>query len=738
MATDADAASQDAAKLFKEGFYSEAICAYDAALNLADAPTQIISILCNRSAALLKAGKFGEAAEDAARAVALEPNQLKPRYRQACALYELGRHRDSLVACDAGLSLAPSNAQLLALRSKCEQELATNEVASAMATGAADISDVVDGGGAAAAGPSQDEPPPEEDGEYAIWCQAAANKLYGQGEYGQACAWYTHAITALSRVDGTAAEDVKRLATILSNRAACMLKLNRWREAANDATQSVDLDSSQVKAYARGSAALMRLGDTSASVEMAEAAVAASAPSEAELAAARTELLGLPARELREQLRDLRRAAARRAEEVERAERGNGGKRGTRRHGGRAPCLRDEEQQVSSIGDDSAAAPLEKEEMVSEVLRLKEAAARESSEGSAYQLATAAHAEAVAMRSRVVEIDELARRSEWHATLEHSTWLCAEYPQHATLRALRVDALLALKRYEEADRVLDEQLLATPDAPELLHARAMLVYIRQGGEAARTWLSEEVPDLEEDPIHAKSYDLHSCIGCMLSLSEKARKALTMADDVNASILACEALSVAEESPAARHSLWLLLARSLAKGARHVEAIKACDQGLAAASEARAALRGSGETAASTSSSIPTDQERLLLRRASSFLTLGQWAEAVADYRSAAALNPQSAQAASGLMEAWRALQAHQKVDSLYAVLGVSPDATADELKKAYRREALKWHPDKHAHEDAPKQIEAEERFRELAAAWAILSDEATRAAYDDDVQRRGG
>ena len=65
MATDADAASQDAAKLFKEGFYSEAICAYDAALNLADAPTQIISILCNRSAALLKAGKFGEAAEDA-------------------------------------------------------------------------------------------------------------------------------------------------------------------------------------------------------------------------------------------------------------------------------------------------------------------------------------------------------------------------------------------------------------------------------------------------------------------------------------------------------------------------------------------------------------------------------------------------------------------------------------------------------------------------------------------------
>ena len=43
MATDADAASQDAAKLFKEGFYSEAICAYAAAKS--GGPTQIISIL---------------------------------------------------------------------------------------------------------------------------------------------------------------------------------------------------------------------------------------------------------------------------------------------------------------------------------------------------------------------------------------------------------------------------------------------------------------------------------------------------------------------------------------------------------------------------------------------------------------------------------------------------------------------------------------------------------------------
>ena len=62
-------------------------------------------------------------------------------------------------------------------------------------------------------------------------------------------------------------------------------------------------------------------------------------------------------------------------------------------------------------------------------------------------------------------------------------------------------------------------------------------------------------------------------------------------------------------------------------------------------------------------------------------------------------------------------------------------ASAEELRKAYRKAALQWHPDKHAHEDGAKRVEAEARFKELAAAWAVLSDETTRAAYDADLER---
>lgn len=71
--------------------------------------------------------------------------------------------------------------------------------------------------------------------------------------------------------------------------------------------------------------------------------------------------------------------------------------------------------------------------------------------------------------------------------------------------------------------------------------------------------------------------------------------------------------------------------------------------------------------------------------------------------------------------------------SYYDILGVSKDATTDQIRKAFKKLSVKYHPDKHINDSEEEKKIAEEKFKEINEAYEVLSDDKKRQEYDNPI-----
>ncbi|XP_021745415.1 dnaJ protein P58IPK homolog [Chenopodium quinoa] len=144
--------------------------------------------------------------------------------------------------------------------------------------------------------------------------------------------------------------------------------------------------------------------------------------------------------------------------------------------------------------------------------------------------------------------------------------------------------------------------------------------------------------------------------------------------------------------------------------------------------------GRGKDAVNSCTVVLNIDEELveaLVQRGEAKLLVEDWEGAVEDLKNAAQKS-QDRSIREALVRAENALKLSKRKD-WYKILGVSKTASVAEIKRAYKKLALQWHPDK----NSENREEAENKFREIAAAYEVLGDEEKRVRYDRGEDEEG-
>ena len=136
-----------------------------------------------------------------------------------------------------------------------------------------------------------------------------------------------------------------------------------------------------------------------------------------------------------------------------------------------------------------------------------------------------------------------------------------------------------------------------------------------------------------------------------------------------------------------------------------------------------------------------DYTKAFMRRGNVYTHMGRFKEAYADYDTVKSLDPNYPELDQSI-RLTKLEEKKSKRKNYYTILGVDQSATPTEIKKAYKRAALQWHPDKNSETEERRAL-AERTFKDIGEAYTLLSNPEKRHRYDNgedlnEIEGNGG
>ena len=130
-------------------------------------------------------------------------------------------------------------------------------------------------------------------------------------------------------------------------------------------------------------------------------------------------------------------------------------------------------------------------------------------------------------------------------------------------------------------------------------------------------------------------------------------------------------------------------------------------------------------------SLNNDYTKAYLRRGNIYMSMKMFEEAKYDFQKVKDKDPSNPDINKLLQEAKKEEKSAKKRD-YYKILGVTLNANEKEIKTAYKKLAIKWHPDKNNESEESRRI-AEKNFRDINDAYTVLSDPKKKQMYDSGI-----